>query len=45
VMVNYLYDVPNIERNHEAFVNRGEVVASRAVTGLLKHLPTGDDHE
>ena len=45
LMVNYLYDVPNIERNHEAFVNRGEVVASRAVTGLLKHLPSGDDDE
>ena len=34
LMVNYLYDLDEIEANHERFVN-GEVVASRAVTALL----------
>ncbi len=36
VMVNYLYDLDQIERNHEAFANSGEVVASAAVRRLLK---------
>lgn len=36
VMVNYLYDLDDIERNHEAFANQGEVVASGAVKRLLK---------
>ena len=36
VMVNYLYDLDQIERNHEAFANSGEVVASGAVRRLLK---------
>ena len=35
-MVNYLYDPRRIEDNHEAFVNAGEVVASRAVRKLLR---------
>ncbi|MEO1275374.1 MAG: malonyl-CoA decarboxylase family protein, partial [Pseudomonadota bacterium] len=26
VMVNYLYDLPYIEKNHEAFAGRGEMV-------------------
>jgi malonyl-CoA decarboxylase len=34
-MVNYLYDLSRIERNHEAFANKGEVVASGAVRKLL----------
>ena len=34
-MVNYLYDLNRIERNHEAFANKGEVVASSAVRRLL----------
>ena len=33
-MVNYLYDLRHIERNHEAFV-RGRVPAARDVTVLL----------
>ncbi|MGE0799033.1 MAG: malonyl-CoA decarboxylase [Lautropia sp.] len=33
LMVNYLYDLDEIENNHEAFVN-GSVVAARAVTSL-----------
>jgi hypothetical protein len=32
-MVNYLYRLGEIERNHEAFVERREIIASRAVTG------------
>ncbi|HYF59539.1 MAG TPA: malonyl-CoA decarboxylase [Burkholderiaceae bacterium] len=34
LMVNYLYDLDDIESNHEKFV-RGEVAASRAVTSLI----------
>jgi malonyl-CoA decarboxylase len=36
VMVNYLYRLEDIEKNHEAFANDGEVVASSAVKKLLK---------
>jgi malonyl-CoA decarboxylase len=38
IMVNYLYDLDEIERNHEAFVNRGQIAASSAVKKLV---PTG----
>lgn len=34
LMVNYLYDLREIEKNHEAFV-RGRVPAAREVSGLL----------
>jgi malonyl-CoA decarboxylase len=30
-MVNYRYDLGQVERNHEAYANRGEVVASQGV--------------
>ncbi len=36
IMVNYLYRLDDIEENHEAFANDGEVVASSAVKKLLK---------
>src|SRR5207248_814632 len=36
VMVNYLYRLDDIEKNHEAYANEGEVVASSAVKKLLK---------
>jgi malonyl-CoA decarboxylase len=36
IMVNYLYSLPDIERNHEAYSNRGMVAASRAVRALLE---------
>ncbi len=36
LMVNYLYDLPSIEANHEAYANKGEVVASKAVRRLLQ---------
>jgi malonyl-CoA decarboxylase len=36
LMVNYRYDLKEIEKNHEAYVNEGTVAASRAVRALLK---------
>jgi malonyl-CoA decarboxylase len=36
LMVNYLYRLEDIEKNHEAYANDGEVVASSAVKKLLK---------
>src|ERR1700759_3509075 len=36
IMVNYLYRLDDIEENHEAYANDGEVVASSAVKKLLK---------
>jgi malonyl-CoA decarboxylase len=36
IMVNYLYRLDDIEENHEAYANDGEVVASNAVKRLLK---------
>src|SRR5690606_39283612 len=41
VMVNYLYKLDDIEANHEAFIERGEVVAAPVVKRLLRNeLPT-----
>jgi len=37
IMVNYLYRLDDIEKNHEAFANEGEVVASSAVKKLLRN--------
>ncbi|WP_216862358.1 malonyl-CoA decarboxylase [Polynucleobacter sp. 30F-ANTBAC] len=34
LMVNYLYDLDNVEDNHERFVN-GEIIYSRAVSQLI----------
>ncbi|MCL5776301.1 malonyl-CoA decarboxylase [Limibaculum sp. FT325] len=36
VMVNYLYDLRDIEKNHEAFAESGEVAHSAAVRRLVK---------
>jgi malonyl-CoA decarboxylase len=36
VMVNYLYDLGDIEKNHEAYAAHRTVVASNAVTRLVK---------
>jgi malonyl-CoA decarboxylase len=36
IMVNYLYRIEDIEKNHEAYANQGEVIASSAVKKLLK---------
>ena len=35
-MVNYRYDLKEIERNHEGYANDGFVAASRNVRGLLR---------
>ena len=36
IMVNYLYRLDDIEKNHEAYANDGDVTASSAVKKLLK---------
>ena len=36
IMVNYLYDLKRIEKQHEAFANRGAVAASRTVQTLAR---------
>src|SRR5450759_1749409 len=36
IMVNYLYRLEDIEKNHEAYANRDEIAASGAVKKLLK---------
>src|SRR6202161_1754549 len=36
IMVNYLYRLEDIEKNHEAYVNQDEIAASSAVKKLLK---------
>ena len=38
LMVNYLYDLDEIEQNHEALFTRGEIVAAPAVRRLAKAL-------
>ena len=42
VMVNYLYDLDDIEKNHEAFAENRAVVTSSAVRKLARPGPTGD---
>src|ERR1700682_1229705 len=37
LMVNYLYRLDDIEKNHEAYANRDQIVASNAVKKLLKN--------
>jgi malonyl-CoA decarboxylase len=39
VMVNYLYDLDSIERNHEAYANGGEIIATNAVRRLARKRP------
>ncbi|ESR26250.1 malonyl-CoA decarboxylase [Lutibaculum baratangense] len=39
LMVNYLYDPKQIERNHEAFANEGTVAVAPAVRRLLRNVP------
>lgn len=36
LMVNYRYNLKEIEKNHEAYANQGSVAASRQVRGLLR---------
>jgi malonyl-CoA decarboxylase len=35
-MVNYRYEIRDIEKNHEAYENDGTVASSKQVTALLK---------
>jgi malonyl-CoA decarboxylase len=42
LMVNYLYDLEDIEKNHEAFAQQRAVVAAGAVTRLLRAAPARD---
>jgi malonyl-CoA decarboxylase len=37
LMVNYLYRLDDIEKNHEAYANQGEIAASSAVKKLLRN--------
>jgi malonyl-CoA decarboxylase len=37
LMVNYLYRLDDIEKNHEAYANQGEIAASSAVKKFLKN--------
>lgn len=39
MMVNYLYDIEDIEKNHELYANEDHLVAAPAVTALLKQIP------
>jgi malonyl-CoA decarboxylase len=47
LMVNYLYDLEHIEKNHEAYAQHRQVVAASAITKLVKTpardvVPAGD---
>jgi malonyl-CoA decarboxylase len=35
IMANYLYDLPSIEENHEAYFDQGKIAVSRAVSRRL----------
>jgi len=39
MMVNYLYEPGEIEKNHQIYENDEQIVASATVTRLLKNLP------
>ncbi len=43
LMVNYCYDLDDIEKNHEAYAEKREVVASAAVRKLLRAAPAPRD--
>lgn len=36
LMVNYLYDIPSIEKNHETYISHGNIPVSAKVKKLLK---------
>jgi malonyl-CoA decarboxylase len=42
LMVNYLYDLDDIEANHEAFSDRGEVAAAPGVRDMLRDTPAAE---
>jgi malonyl-CoA decarboxylase len=41
LMTNYLYDLDQIERNHEAFAAEGKLIAAPSVRKLLRQPPPG----
>lgn len=47
IMVNYLYELDEVERNHEAYVHEGKVSASRRVESLARalHWPESESAE
>ena len=36
IMINYLYRLPEIEDNHEAYTGEGRIAASATITRLAK---------
>lgn len=36
MMVNYLYDIPRIEENHEAYVSRGDIALGEPLRKMIK---------
>lgn len=42
VMVNYLYDLKDVESNHEAFVTKGNIAMSETLKKEFKKLPRAD---
>ncbi|MDX1401585.1 MAG: malonyl-CoA decarboxylase family protein, partial [Kiloniellales bacterium] len=44
MMVNYSYVLKDIEKNHEAFANKGRIVASPQVRKLLQTRKRGTDN-
>jgi malonyl-CoA decarboxylase len=42
MMVNYRYELADVEKNHEAFVNEGKVAAVPAVTRLLRNVKAAE---
>ena len=45
LMVNYLYDLDDIERNHEAFAEQGEVVAASSAVRQAAARPTAPSRD
>ena len=47
IMVNYLYELDEVERNHEAYVNQGKITTSRRVESLARgpRWPDGESAE
>ena len=41
-MVNYLYDLGQIEKNHEALAEKGRIAAADAVRAALPPAPSPD---
>ncbi len=41
LMVNYRYELKDIEKNHEAYANEGVIAISRTVRSLMRPMPKG----